>query len=219
HLVGEADADVPGVVILVVDAVREGRHAVERIAGAEPLAAELTGHVPAERTERELLRRGVLDRAGGVVAPGAGVEEIRRIVFVGAEREVADRVGHLAVDFVEAGDRLGDVAVRDGRGTRGVTGVTGAAGIIIIPKADIERDRAEGRTHAAVEVDLRRGVVGELDALAGDAGIELPVRVDVVARLEIRRDGRLVAGLGDAAPDVIVHDRRAEGDVPRRRRR
>src|SRR5581483_2423936 len=70
---------------------------------------------------------------------------------------------------------------------------------------------------------LGRGAVRERDALRRGADIELEVVVDVVARLEIGGDRGLVVGLGDAAENVIIHDRAAEREIPRtdhgRRRR
>src|ERR1700742_2682024 len=48
HLPSEADADVPGIVLFEVDPAEEAGDAVEGVAGAEPLAAELTRHVPAD---------------------------------------------------------------------------------------------------------------------------------------------------------------------------
>ena len=47
--------------------------------------AELTGHVPAERTKRHFLGRGELDGAGQIFAVSAEVQEVRRIVEVRAE--------------------------------------------------------------------------------------------------------------------------------------
>ena len=60
---------------------------------------------------------------------------------------------------------------------------------------------------------------GERDALRGRTDVELEVLVDVVARLEIGRDRRVVVRLGDAAEDVIAHDAGAEGDIPGVKRR
>src|SRR5260370_39456844 len=90
--------------------------------------------------------------------------------------------------------------------------------VIVVPKPEIERELVEGRPDAAVEVDLGRGVVREIDALAGVAVVELQRRTDVVAQLRIGGDRGLVRGLRDAAELVVVHQRAAEGDVPRRSR-
>src|SRR4029434_6683157 len=70
------------------------------------------------------------------------------------------------------------------------------------------------QTGAAVSVDFSRGTVREGDACAAQADIELEVLGDVVARLEIGADRRLVVGLRDAAEDVVVGDRGAESDIP-----
>src|SRR5262249_55500789 len=60
------------------------------------------------------------------------------------------------------------------------------------------------------------GVIGKVDALPGIAVVELQILVDVVAQLGIRRDRCLVRGLGNAAEFVVVHQRAAERNVPRR---
>src|SRR5262249_6183244 len=70
-----------------------------------------------------------------------------------------------------------------------------------------------------VDVDLGSRAVRKRDTLARDAHIVLQVLGDVVARLEIGGDRRLVIGLRDAAEDVVRGDAGAEGDVPRIRRR
>ena len=85
--------------------------AIERIAGAKPLMAEFTRHVPAERAERHPLGRRELDRAGEIFAVGAKVQEVRRPIEVYAERPIGPSVGELGVKFVEACDRFCDVAI------------------------------------------------------------------------------------------------------------
>src|SRR4029450_11546657 len=78
------------------------------------------------------------------------------------------------------------------------------------------------QTRTAVGVDFSRRAVRERDARTAEADIELEVLGDVVARLEIDVDRRLVVGLGDAAEDVVVGDATTEGEIPgiecRRRR-
>src|SRR5262249_31613471 len=137
-----------------------------------------------------------------------------------------DRPGRLAVDFPEAQVSLDGVAVERQEtvdravrraGRRRVEAL--AAWIPVVPKAEVERDRTDGRTNAAVEVDLSRGAVRERDALARDTGIKLEVRIDIVTRLEIRSDRTLVVRLRNAAEIVIRHEGRAEREVPRGRRR
>ena len=91
---------------------------------------------------------------------------------------------------------------------------------LVVPEAAIEREFAERRTDAAVDVDLGGGAVGEVDALAGNSGIGLQVGVDVVARLEAGCGRRPVVRLRDAAEIVDVRHQCADyGDVPYRRRR
>ena len=63
-----------------------------------------------------------------------------------------------------------------------------AARVAVVESAEIEGELAEGRPDTAVEVDFGRGAVREADARAGDADIELQIRIDVVARLEIGRE-------------------------------
>src|SRR5262249_45247260 len=144
-----------------------------------------------------------------------------------AERPIGPSVSDLAVDFVEAGDRLRNVPGREKGRTAGSRqrgdaprrSVTRAARVIIFPKTDVEDDRAPRRAHATVEIDFSSSVIGKLDALAGDAGVELPVRIDVVARLEVGRDRWMMRRLRDTAENIIAHQRAAEGDVPWARRR
>ena len=97
--------------------------------------------------------------------------------------------------------------------------VAGAARIPVVPEADIDRELVEGGADAAVEVDLGRGAIREADAGAAEAGVELPVLVRVVARLEVGRDRGMVIRLRDAAEDVVAGDRGTERHVPSRRRR
>ena len=77
------------------------------------------------------------------------------------------------------------------------------AGVPVVPSAEIERERTEGRAEAAVDVNLGGRSVRERDALARNADIVLQVLGDVVARFEIGRDRRLVIGLGDTAEDIV----------------
>src|SRR5260370_34741160 len=77
--------------------------------------------------------------------------------------------------------------------------------IDVTPNAEVEGEHADGRADTAVDVDFSRRAVREGDAFAGRTDRELHVLVDVVARLEIGGDRRLVVGLGNAAEDVIVH--------------
>src|SRR6266478_524454 len=47
YLVGKTDADVPGVVISIMDAIREHRSTVEAVGGSKPLPPELAGDIHA----------------------------------------------------------------------------------------------------------------------------------------------------------------------------
>src|SRR6516165_7092987 len=119
-LVGEADADVPGVIAWLGDTVREwstedgtsGR-SIECIRGAKPLPAELAGNVHANAAAAEDGARGrPLGGHRRVVAPSAEVQEVRRVVFVEADRPlVVDGDVDLGVAFIKAGISLAEVAV------------------------------------------------------------------------------------------------------------
>src|SRR5207249_1542397 len=91
------------------------------------------------------------------------------------------------------------------------------ARVPVVPSAEVERGRTDGRTPATVDVDLSRGAVWEVDAGAAETDVQLVVFVDVVARLEIHRDRWLVSRLRDAAEQIIAGDRRTEREIPRRR--
>src|SRR6201999_1406131 len=115
-----ADADIPGVVARLRNAQRErtterGRHrrAVEGVRGAQPLPAELAGDVQANAGgAKDGARRSVLGGDRGVVAPGAEVQEVRRVVLVEADRPVVvDGDVDLGVALKEARVLLGEVAV------------------------------------------------------------------------------------------------------------
>ena len=174
-------------------------------------------------------RPGVLGGGAEEHAIGARVQHRRRVVGIGAKHDVVvHRVVHLAVDFIEAQVLLDRVAVRkrlrkNAAARRAIEGVAVGHGgkalparVPVVPSAEVERDWTEGRTPAAVEVDLTSGAVREVDAGATEAEVQLVVFVDVVARLEIRRDRRLVVRLRDTAEKVIAGDRRTEREIPRR---
>src|SRR5262249_45089994 len=162
----------------------------------------------------------------------AGIEHRGRVVHRATERElVIHGVVGLGVALYEAQVLLDDVAVDRqitiGKAVGAEHRVEAAvealpARIPVVPSAEIERERTEGGPDARKPVDLGGRAVRERDALARDAGIELQILGDVVARLEIGGDRWLVIGLGDAAEDVVRRDAGAESDVPRivwRRRR
>src|SRR5205814_2785288 len=185
HLVGKTDTNVPGVVVGVINAIRErprkagigkGR-SVERIGGSKPLPAELAGDVHADAAAAEHgAGRGVLAGDRSVVAPSARVQEARGIVFGEAELPViVDGVIDLCVGLEEAQVLLDHVAVDQGVGrafvAEGYTRriecgavVAGSAGIQVAPKTEVESKSAEGRTNTAVDVDLSRCTVRERNA-------------------------------------------------------
>src|SRR5689334_7088226 len=88
-LVGEAYTDIPRVVARFRDASRErsakgGGHSgpIKCIGCSEPLTAELARDIHSEAAGAERrARRGPLARDRCVIAPGAEVQEVRRIIF------------------------------------------------------------------------------------------------------------------------------------------
>src|SRR4029077_14702538 len=124
--------------------------------------------------------------------------------------------------FPEAGVLLGDIAAERGQHGAGhserengrAAAESGAeerrvealaTRVIVVPGAEIEGELVEGRADTAVEVDSRSRIVREVDALAGNAAVALPVGVPVVAQLEAGLSGRLVVGLSDAAEIIVGH--------------
>src|SRR4029077_4408714 len=114
---------------------------------------------------------------------GAGVQEVWRVIEVRTEGPIGPSVSDLAVDFVEAGNRLRNVAVdKDARSAiprqsgscrlQRAIAVALATRVVIVPIANVERERAPRRADTAVEVDFGSRVIGELDALTGEAGIK-----------------------------------------------
>src|SRR5258705_13148230 len=90
-----------------------------------------------------------------------------------------------------------------------------SAWIDITPNTEVEGEHTDGRTNTAVNIDFSCRAVRERNAFAGKPDVQLQILVEVVARLEISRDRGFVIGLGDTAEDVIVHQRAAEGEIPR----
>src|SRR6202035_3512608 len=134
---------------------------------SKPLTAELAGDIHADAAAAEdRRRRGVFGGDRCVVAPGAEVQHVRRVVFVEANRPVVvDGVVKLGIAFEEAGIALGDVAVhrqaaventiqlrtRDAR-TRERRGIeAGSTGIEIAEQTEVESGRAESRADTAVD--------------------------------------------------------------------
>ena len=181
--------------------------------------------MPTPLVPNMVLGRGVLGGDRRVVAPGARIQEVRRIVFVQSDLQaVVDGVVDLGVAFEEAHVLLHDVAIGGstvgspaGQIDPGSGPIALAARIQVTPDTEVEGERAEGRPDTAVDVDFSGSPVRERDALGGSADVELQVLVDVVARLEIGRDRRIVIGLGDAAEDVVAHDARCRRRYPRDR--
>src|SRR5262249_25415324 len=158
---------------------------------------------------REDRRQCVLRGTGDIGAVRTRIQNRRRPENATAERElIIHRVGGFAVKFPEAQVRLDDVTVdweaaRERIGVGGTISYTGKAveagpsGIPVLPVAKTKRELAEGRPDAAVEVDLRGGAVRERDALARQAQIALETIIEIVSRLEVGGDRRLVVRLRD----------------------
>ena len=185
--------------------------------------AVFTRNVPAPAIGER--RTGELRGHVAVGAVRAGGEPVLGVEDADADIElVGEVVGRLGVEFEEAHVLLGVVAVRQGRVTgriaceqRRAAEEALATRIVVVQNAEIERELVEGRAHAAIEIDFRRGAVREVDAVAGDAGVPLQVRRGVIAAFEIGVDRRLVVRLRNAAEIVIGRDAGADRDVERRR--
>src|ERR1700704_5566335 len=81
NLVGKADADIPGVVAGLRNAIGENWGAEKRIGRSEPLPAELAGDIHADTAAAERrARRSPLAGDRCVVAPCTKIQEVRRIV-------------------------------------------------------------------------------------------------------------------------------------------
>ena len=135
---------------------------------------------------------------------------------VAVEGEAADN------ELTEIGALVEGGAVVGRRSHRALSTEALSTRIEVAPDTEVEGEHADRRADTAVDVDLSRGAVREGDALERGTDIELDVLVDVVARLEIGGDRRLVVRLGDAAEHVVAHDGATERDIPgieRRRRR
>ena len=66
------DTDVPGIVISIMDAIRERRDTVEAVGGSKPLPPELAGDIHANAAAAEdRSRGGVFAGDRSIVAPGA----------------------------------------------------------------------------------------------------------------------------------------------------
>src|SRR5262249_30955636 len=163
YLVGEAEAEVPGGVALVGDAVREGRDGVERVARAEIPIADVGRYVGAPARRQRQAREDVLGEARDVLAVSARVQHGGRPVEAAAERELfGEVIGRLGVDLDEADVRLDDVAIQQGHTLEGTSSKAVAqrdrvealpARVPVVPGAEVEGELAEGRADAAVEVD------------------------------------------------------------------
>jgi hypothetical protein len=146
---------------------------------------DIAGHVPVQAAGKG--GTGILGVAVQIPAGRAAVEPVGIVIDLRADREiVVERIGDLAVELDEAEIVLDRVAA--GVGTReqigaervrieqvgieaGKAGECASAGVVVVPDAEVERELAEGRPNSAVEVDLGRGVVRELDAVSAGADI------------------------------------------------
>src|SRR5262249_48644546 len=236
HALGDADADVPGGVAAVRNAIGKRRGAagycdlgaIEVIARAEEPAARFAGQEEAPALRHGRTRRRELRAARYIGAGSTGIEHGRRVEDRTGECDlVIDREGALGKPLYEAQVPFDDVAVdrqipvrktveAEHRGSAAVEALP--ARIPVIPNAEIEGERTERRAEAGEAGDLGGRGVRERDALTRNADIELQVLADVVARFEIGGDRRPVVGLGDAAEDIVRRDPPAERNVPRVRR-
>ena len=133
---------------------------------------------------------------------------------------VIDRVGAPGIRLPEGQVLLDDVAVDrqeavleavDAEMHRVGAAVEAApAWIPVDNAAEIEGERTEGRPDTGGAVNLGSRPVRERDAGARDPCVELQVRRDVVARLEVGVDRRIMIGLRDAAEDVVALDARRQ---------
>src|SRR6266481_4059753 len=216
RLPNERKAGVPGGVALKRNAAREAGHCIEAIARSQEPMTYVSRYEPADAVGKGW--QNVCCRTCQKRAVGARVENRRRPVGATAEREpIAHRVGGLAVNFSEAYVGFDDVAVQQAAQTaRGEIVEALSPRIPVVPTAKIEKEPAEGRPDAAVEVDLGGGAVRERDALPRQAHIALQAVVEIVSRLEVGRDRQTVVGLRNAAETIVRHHGCAERDVPRR---
>jgi hypothetical protein len=121
------------------------------------------------------------------------MQPARRVIDVGAESD--DRV-HGPQDFPvhlpEIRIRKRGVAVKEPRiaaaHTRNAAELR-LAGIPVVNAAEIELHRTKGRTDTTVQIDLGGRIRRELHACRCDAAIDLHIRRNVVAGLEIGKPG------------------------------
>src|SRR5262249_23370655 len=177
YLPRETDTHVPCRVIHILQASRERGCSIEGVAVADELLAYLARHVPANRVPK-LPGRRELQGAGYVVALRPEVKEVWRVIVISPQSPLRiDGPKDLCVDLPEVPVLLRHIAIRQSRVTPRVQLECAwkwrvkalATGIVVIPIAEIERERAQGWAHAAVEVDFGRSAIRELDALAGNA--------------------------------------------------
>src|SRR5437899_1592871 len=129
---------------------------------------------------------------------------------------VVKRHVDLGVTFIKAGAFLGEVTVdRETDSTLGEIDAVAEDGAISLQRSAL---RAKALS-AWIEITPNTEVEGEHTDGRTNTAVEPQILVEVVARFEIGRDRGLVIGLGDTAEDVIVHQRAAEGEIPRLERR
>src|SRR5882672_4219214 len=216
RLPNERKAGVPGGVALKRNAAREAGHCIEAIARSQEPMTYVSRYEPADAVGKGW--QNVCCRTCQKRPVGARVQNRGRPVCATSEREpIAHRVGGLAVDFPVAQIGFDDVAVQQAAQTAADETVEALfARIPVVPTAKIEKEPAEGRPDAAVEVDLAGSAVRDRDALPRQAHIALQAVAEIVSRLEIGRDRQTVVGLRNAAETIIRHYGCAERDVPRR---
>src|SRR5256714_328379 len=187
-LVGEAYTDIPRVIAGFRNTIWErsaksGAHSgpIKRIGCSEPLTAELAGdiHAKAAGAERRA-GRGPLARDRRVVAPGAEVQEVWRIILVEADLKlIIEGDVDLGIPFIKARTLFGEVAIdrqtpcwfaeiciaaenraialeRSSLRTEALS-----TWINVAPQTEVEGKHADGRADTAVDVDLSGGTVRE----------------------------------------------------------
>jgi hypothetical protein len=144
-------------------------------------------------------------------------------------KALVHRVGGLAIELDKAEVLLYSVTIGQS-GRHGCAAAEGrarcrpdggtetlTARVVIVPSAKIEGEFADDRPNAAIKIHLGCRAIREIDALARNPNIALPVRVEIVACLEARLGRRLMIGLRNAAEIVIRHYAGSCINVPRRR--
>src|SRR2546423_490574 len=123
--------------------------------------------------------RGDLYGAAGVGRARAGLQPVRRVVDIRADREPIDRgPRQLAIDFPEVGVAHGEWTETEIRRADGAQRRVGEeklrlVRVPVVDAADVKRELAEGQPNAAVDVEFSGWRGRQLGAPAPQAGIQL----------------------------------------------